>query len=319
MAGNRSLHSAARDKNDEFYTQYDDIQRELNCYYAYDKNFLRGKTVLLPCDDPEYSNFTKFFATNFKHYGLRRLISTSLGKNFSRGRIYTLDDDNWSEWSYLEGDGDFRSEEIKRLRDQADVIITNPPFSMFRDFLAWIMQANKKFLVIGNMNAITYKKIFPFVMQNKIWLGNGFRGGDPCFKVPNDYEEKNTRFWIDESGQHWRSFGNLHWFTNMELDKRHEDIKLFKRYREEPELFPRYDTLDAIEVPKTAFIPCDYFGVMGVPITFLDKYCPEQFEILGKIDTGTITEYNLANPIIDGKWKYKRIAIRRRRNEEKFR
>lgn len=309
------MNDAARAKKDEFYTQYADIQRELNCYYNYDKNFLRGKTILLPCDDPQRSNFTKFFAANFELYGLKKLISTGYAFR-GRGKIFTLDAADYpldalkDGWQYLQGDGDFRSTEVKALRDAADVIITNPPFSMFRQFLRWILDADKKFLIIGNMNAVTYKEIFPLIMQDKIWLGNGFRSGDPCFTVPDDYEEKSSRFWIDERGQKWRSFGNLHWFTNLELRKRHEDILLYMNYS--PDHYPRYDTCDAIEVSKTAEIPRDWFGVMGVPITFLDKYNPAQFEIVGKIDSGAIDSYNLANPIVNGKSKYKRIAIRRR-------
>ncbi|MBR4642430.1 MAG: adenosine deaminase [Selenomonadaceae bacterium] len=329
MAGNKNLNSAAREKNDEFYTQYDDIRREVNCYYLYDENFLRGKTVLLPCDDPEKSNFTKFFALNFKIYGLKKLIATSCAAQNSHGKIYTLEEKDLAKvdctlktlnhWEYLEGDGDFRSAEVSRLRDEADVIITNPPFSLFRDFFKWIVDAEKKFLVICNMNCVTYKEIFPLIMQNKIWLGNGFRNGDPCFTVPDDYEERSTRFWIDEHGQKWRSFGNLHWLTNLELAKRHEPMILMNYAdceRLHPKIkgvgFQKYDNFDAIDVPARDAIPGDYNGVMGVPITFLDRYCPEQFEIIGKIDTGKINEYNLANPIINGKMKYKRLAIRRR-------
>ena len=361
MSKNENLNTAARAKNDEFYTQFDDIQREMNCYYLYNENFLRGKTVLLPCDDPEWSNFTKFFAMNFDLYGLKKLISTSYAadkkkfvykpmrslfddfedwsepqfdatKDFYHGRIYTLEQAdldrvdyplkalNRCRWEYLDGDGDFRSAEVKKLRDEADVIITNPPFSMFREFLAWIMEANKKFLVICNMNCVTYKEIFPLIMQNKIWLGRGFRGGDPHFKVPNDYEERATRFWIDKSGQKWRSFGNMHWLTNLDLYKRHQPLMLMNYADCElahPKVkgvgFQHYDNYDAIEVPATDAIPSDYNGVMGVPITFLDKYCPEQFEILGKLDMGKIDEYNLGNPIINGKKIYKRLLIRHRR------
>jgi len=259
------------------------------------------------------------YAADKKKFIYRNLFDES--KDFSHGKIYTLEQNDLGKvdyplkalnrWEYLEGDGDFRSAEVKSLRDEADVIITNPPFSMFREFLAWILEANKKFLIICNMNCITYKEVFPLIKENKIWLGNGFRGGDPQFKVPADYEERSTRFWIDTDGQKWRSFGNLHWLTNMEHGKRHENISLYMKYS--PELYPRYDNYDAIEVSKTAKIPKDYAGVMGVPITFLDKYCPEQFEILGKIDTGKINEYNLANPTINGKFGYKRIAIRHKR------
>lgn len=355
MADNSNLNSAARNKNDEFYTQFYDIQREMNCYYLYDNDFLRGKTVLLPCDDPEYSNFTQFFTLNFKKYGLKKLISTSYAaekkkfiykpmqnlfdenppqfddsKDFSHGRIYTLDADDLSRvdyalnalknWQYLEGDGDFRSAEVKKLRDEADVIVTNPPFSMFREFLTWIVDADKQFLIIGNLNNVTYKEIFPLIKQNKIWLGN--TGGHLWFAVPDDYEEKATDFKIDDNGQKWRRMGNIGWFTNLDSAKRHELLQLMNMKNNvqfNPHIrgigFQRYDNYDAIDVPYVDAIPEDFDGVMGVPVTFLSKHNPDQFEILGKIDTGIINEYNLANPTINGKNVYKRIAIRHRRKK----
>ena len=327
MAGNKNLNSAAQGKNDEFYTQFDDIQRELNCYYTYDKNFLRGKTVLLPCDDPEYSNFTKFFALNFELYGLKKLISTSYAaqkkkfiykpmknlfddndlpqfdasKDFQRGRIYTLEASDFANvdyelkalknWRYLDGDGDFRFEEVKQLRDQADVIITNPPFSMFRDFLKWILDADKKFLIIGNINCITYKEVFPLIMQDKIWLGASIHSGDRKFNVPDDYPLEAATCGIDEHGQKFIHVKGVRWLTNIEHGWRHQPLQLMT-YKDcelcHPKIrgvgFQKYDNYDAIEVPATDAIPSDYNGVMGVPITFLDKYCPEQFEILGITD-----------------------------------
>ena len=364
MAGNKNLHSAAQGKNDEFYTQFDDIQRELNCYYLYDKNFLRGKTLLLPCDDPEFSNFTKFFALNFDLSGLKKLISTSYAaekkkfiykpmknlfddwdtpqfdefKDFSHGRIYTLEQKDLdkvdyplkalNKWEYLEGDGDFRSAEVKKLRDEADVIITNPPFSMFREFLAWILDADKKFLIIGNINCITYKEVFPLIMQNKIWLGPSIHSGDRKFNVPDDYPLNAATCGIDNNGKKFINVKGVRWFTNLEHGKRHEPL-LLMTYQEcekfHPKIrgvgFQKYDNYDAIEVPKTDAIPSDYEGVMGVPITFLDKYCPEQFEILDarkfalndrqkNKSTYLIKD---ADGTINGKATYARILIRHRR------
>ena len=366
MAKNRNLNAAAKAKNDEFYTQYNDIQREMNCYYLYDENFLRGKTVLLPCDDPEWSNFTKFFALNFNIYGLKKLISTSYAaakkkfiykpmrslfdefddwsepqfddaKDFTHGRIYTLEQNDidkvdyalkaLNHWEYLEGDGDFRSAEVKRLRDEADVIITNPPFSMFREFLTWIMEAGKQFLIIGNLNNATYKTIFPLFMQNKIWLGN--TGGHLWFTVPADYEEKATDFKIDEYGQKWRRMGNIGWFTNLDLAKRHERLMFMNmedNIKFNPHVrgvgFPKYDNYDAIEVPYVDAIPGDYEGVMGVPVTFLSKYNPDQFEILGHTSSNDLSPAvealrtdpkNRNRGIINGQQKYDRILIRHRR------
>ena len=351
MAGNKNLNSAAKAKKDEFYTQIADIENELWHY----QKFFEGKTVLCNCDDPYESDFFKYFMIYFNQLGLRKVIATcyagspivqteldffgtqNYNPHFDKrtqaiklevtevtdlngdgaadlADVKLLLENNRNVVTYLEGNGDFRSPECVDALKEADIVVTNPPFSLFREYVAQLIAYDKKFLIIGNMNAITYKEIFPLIKENKLWLGYGFQR-DPHFRVPDDYEERATRFWIDERGQKWRSFGNMHWFTNLDVRKRHEDILLFKRYAEEPELFPHYDNYDAIEVPKTAFIPVDYFGVMGVPITFLDKYNPNQFEIVGKIDTGRIDEYNLANPIINGKAIYKRIAIRRRRND----
>ncbi|MBR5913954.1 MAG: hypothetical protein IKZ58_06300 [Selenomonadaceae bacterium] len=322
MADNQNLNFAAKAKNDEFYTQFDDIQRELNCYLDFDKNVFRDKTILLPCDDPVYSNFTKFFALNFDFYGLKKLISTSYAPNSkkfifqpmanlfdedspvfdaskenSHGKLYTLDRESIKTKPYpvdavkldryLDGNGDFRSKEVSKLRDEADVIITNPPFSLFREFLDWIMEANKKFLIIGNINCLTYKEVFPLIKENKIWLGKGFKGSVGFFQSP--YEDYAV------SSQHKEGLiriSGIHWFTNIEHGKRHrpvtfntmaENIK-FCRHKDvkgKSILYAKYDNYDAIEVPYTDLIPCDYEGVMGVPITFLDKYCPEQFEIVG--------------------------------------
>ena len=325
MAKNDALGKAKEAKNDEFYTIYADIEKEINAYLEYDENVFRNKTILLPCDDPEWSNFTRYFAQNFEKLGLKKLISTSyaieskkykikdwqptlfeqqapwfdVDKSKIRGKIFTLDHDTNKngrididdlEWKYLEGDGDFRSDEIKRLRDEADFIITNPPFSLFREFVAWIMESGKKFAVIGNMNAITYKEIFPLLKKNDVWLGASIHSGDREFGVPKEYPLEAAGWRIDENGNHFIRVKGVRWFTNIEHGRRHEPLSLmteannikFSKHKEVKGTgYKKYDNYDAIEVPYTDAIPSDYKGVMGVPISFLDKYCPEQFEILG--------------------------------------
>ena len=323
-SGNKQLGSAKAAKNDEFYTQLADIQAEVNAYLDYDPDVFRGKTVLLPCDDPEWSNFTRFFAQNFERFGLKKLVSTSYapeakkakygidlfdfaaGRKLdpARGRILVLDRDTNGngridfddlEWSYLEGDGDFRSDEVRRLRDEADVIVTNPPFSLFREFLAWIVEAGKKFLIIGNMNAITYKEVFPLIMENKVWLGESIHSGDREFGVPDEYPLEAASFRIDEQGRHFIRVKGVRWFTNLDHGRRHQPLKLMTeadniKFSKHKEIrgtgYRRYDNYDAIEVPYTDAIPSDFAGMMGVPISFLDKYCPDQFDILGITDRG---------------------------------
>ena len=342
---NKNLSNAKNAKNDEFYTQYADIQKEVNAYIDYDADVFRGKTVLLPCDDPEWSNFTKFFAQNFQRFGLKKLISTSYAadnKGFinteAKGKVFELDHDTNGngkidiedlEWKYLEGDGDFRGEEVKRLRDDADIIVTNPPFSLFREFLAWILEGDitkqRKFLIIGNMNAITYKEVFPLIKANKMWLGATGFVSDMVFAVPKGtvvppaYKEKAER--LGYVGDYTR-LGNSCWFTSLEHGRRHQPLQLmtmadnikFSRHKElRGKEYLKYDNYDAIEVPFTDAIPSDYDGVMGVPISFLDKYCPEQFEIVG------LDRYVEDNPnyghrfTLRGKETYARILIRHRK------
>lgn len=254
--------------------------------------------------------FFRYFHGNFKYLGLKKLIASGYKtKNAEHGV--------WSEYSGdgdvavkpLKGDGDFRSEECVDLLKQADIVVTNPPFSLFREYVAQLVEYDKKFLIIGNQNAITYKEIFPLIKENKMWLGN--HGGDMKFKVPPHYEPRPTRYWQDETGQKWRSMGNTYWFTNLDHDKRHEELILYKRYT--PEEYPHYDNYDAIEVSKVAEIPCDFEGVMGVPITFLDKYNPEQFDIIG-LDRYTVPKELLVGGrvAINGKPTYARILIKRR-------
>ena len=319
---NSNLSKAKNAKNDEFYTQYLDIEKEITAYLEYNPDVFRGKTILLPCDDPEWSNFTKFFAQNFERFGLKKLISTSFApdsknykngyqpslfekndpqfdknKTVKNGKIFTLTHDktgdgktdvNDLEWHYLQGDGDFKSYEIKKLRDESDIIITNPPFSLFREFLAWIIESRKQFMIIGNMNAITYKEVFPLIKDNKVWLGATGNGSDMVFAVPRgtevDDKDRQKAARLGYIGDYTR-LGNSCWFTCIDHGRRHQPLPLMsekdiiKFGSKKP--FEKYDNYDAIEVPYVKFIPSDYDGVMGVPISFLDKYSPEQFEVIG--------------------------------------
>ena len=367
---NSNLTTAKNAKNDEFYTQYHDIEKEINAYLEFNPDVFRGKTILMPCDDPEWSNFTKFFAQNFQRFGLKKLISTSYApdskvykagyqpslfetnnpqfdqkKTTSNGKIFTLDHDttgdgiidvNDLQWTYLAGDGDFNSPEIKKLRSEADLIITNPPFSLFRQFLKWIVDANKQFCLIGNMNAITYKEVFPLIKGNQMWLGATGNGNDMVFAVPKGTEiaekdqQKAAR--LGYVGDFTR-LGNSCWFTNIDHGRRHnalplmtmEDNLKFSKHKEiKGQTYQKYDNYEAIEVPFTDSIPSDYEGVMGVPISFLDKYSPEQFEIVGcdnDIKEGKFPELinkewkgKLDRGHIDGNRIYSRILIKHRKS-----
>ena len=378
---NTNLANAKTAKNDEFYTQYPDIQKEINAYLDYDPNVFRGKTVLLPCDDPEWSNFTKFFAQNFELLGLKKLISTSYApeskkykmpyqptlfetqqpyfnpdKSKTNGKIFVLTRDvtgdnridiNDLEWQYLEGDGDFRSKEIKKLQDEADIIVTNPPFSLFREFVVWLMDAGKQFIIIGNMNALTYKEVFPLIMNNQVWLGATGFVSDMVFGVPEGTivkeSDKKKAERLGYVGNYTR-LGNSCWYTNLDHGRRHQPLKLmtmadnFKHSKHKDirtnKAYQRYDNYDAIDIPYTDAIPADYEGEMGVPISFMDKYCPEQFEIVGSFNNSDINEkskehYVLSTntkTIIDGVEKlwngpvvnmcplYKRIVIRKKQS-----
>ena len=330
MAGNVNLAAARAAKKDEFYTQWNDIENEMQAYLEYDPDVFRGKTVLLPCDDPEWSNFTKYFALNFEKFGLKKLISTGYAPHSNpaaekRGRIYILERGEDAKggdlkWDYLGGDGDFRSDEVTSLRDEADMVITNPPFSLFREFMAWITEGGVEFSAIGNMNAITYKEIFPLIKENKVWYGPSISSGNLEFRVPESYQLTSERQRVDEQGNKFVCVNGIRWFTNIEHGRCHEPLVLMtmddnliygsKRVREAA--YPHYDNYDAIEVPETKGIPSDYDGIMGVPISFLDKYNPEQFEILGFMASTLVTNYNFGYPYIDGKKKYARILIRHR-------
>ncbi len=291
---NRGLNSARDAKKDEFYTQLSDIEKELRHH----KKHFKGKVVYCNCDDPRVSNFFHFFSYNFEKLGLKKLIATcyknqniDLFSSESTEKAICLEyegDKNGNrqpdleeiEVRQLDGDGDFRSEESIELLKKSDIVVTNPPFSLFREYITQLISHDKKFLIIGNHNAITYKEIFSLIRRDKVWLG--YKNGDMAFKVPDHYEARATRFWQDENGQKWRSMGNACWFTNLDISKRHEDLLLYKNYT--PDEYPNYDNYDAIEVSRTKDIPADYDGAMGVPITFLEKYNPAQFEILGITD-----------------------------------
>ena len=321
---NETLAKAKEAKNDEFYTQYYDIEREVEAYLEYNPDVFRGKTVLLPCDDPEWSNFTLYFAQNFESLGLKKLISTSYApdskkykypiqltlfetsapqydavKAKTNGKIFVLTRDKTGdghidhddlEWDYLEGDGDFRSEEVTKLRDEADIIVTNPPFSLFREFFAWIMESGKQFIMIGNKNCVTVKEIFPYFKDNKIWSGRKEWAGGMWFRTMNKDD-------VDKvvNGVNMKNVPSI-WLTNLDHGRRHEPLQLMTmddnlKYSKHKNIrgkktYDHYDNYDAIEVPHTDAIPLDYNGVMGVPISFLDKYCPEQFEILGLTQFG---------------------------------
>jgi len=357
-----NLLKARNAKNDEFYTQWADIEKEIQAYIEFNPDVFRDKIILCPCDDPEWSNFTKFFALHFQEYGIKKLISTSYAvesktykegyqltlfekndpkfdkkKTKTNGKIFILDSKGKNKkiniddlkWDYMEGDGDFRSAEVNKLRDEVDIIITNPPFSLFREFLAWIVNAEKKFLIIGNMNAIAYKEVFPLIKENKMWLGATGNGNDMVFGVPKgatvSESDRQKAARLGYVGDYTR-LGNSCWYTNFEHGRRHKPLQVmsmednlkFSRHKEikGKKSYDKYDNYDAIEVPYTDAIPYDYDGFMGVPISFLDKYCPEQFEILGIMNTGEenkgIRYKNTPHgrPIINGVEIYIRILIK---------
>ena len=354
MAGNDNVHSSRSNKADEFYTQLSLIEKELKHY----KEHFYEKTVLCNCDDPYESNFFKYFAINFNQLKLKKLICTCYAGSpvvytqlsFFDGEEQTsevsekkpykieitevkdLNNDGAIDLTdvdillksvngkpkLLKGDGDFRSKECIELLKQADIVVTNPPFSLFREYVAQLISYEKKFIIIGNQNALSYREIFPLVKNNKMWLG--YNSGHFWFKVPDSYEEKKTDYKQDESGQKWRRMGNIGWFTNCDIEKRHENMLLYKNYS--PEEYPVYDNYNAIEVGKTADIPCDYFEAMGVPLTFMNNYNPDQFEIIGQTHSGDTSpnvealrtdKKHRHGGRINGKEKFARILIRRKR------
>lgn len=341
MAGNKSLAAANRAKQDEFYTRLSDIENELRHY----EQHFKGKTVYCNCDDPYRSNFFRYFVLNFNHLGLKKLICTCYsgmseentplslsederiktatgisGQKPYRIEVTCVDDINGADGTtdievlightdgkpeLLKGNGDFRSEECAELLKEADIVCTNPPFSLFREYLAMLYEYDKRFIIIGSQNNMTYKEVFTLMKENRLWPG--YKSGDMAFTVPDNYEPRETRYWVDESGQKWRSLGNICWFTNLDIEKRHVFLPLTRSYA--PEKYPKYDNYDAIEVKRVSEIPADYDGIMGVPVTFMDKYNPAQFEIVGN-------EYTLGidkgRGYVNGKRLYSRIFIRRK-------
>lgn len=341
---NTNLQRAKTSKDDEFYTRYEDIQKEVLHY----KSNFEDKVILCNCDDPFESNFCKFFLKYFNVLRLKRLICTSYSsskiistqlklrdqdnKKLSNKNGYVLDvkkfndsDDvisdeiindyllNSSCIKRLEGNGDFLSRECINYLEECDIVVTNPPFSLFKEFVVTIMKYKKQFLIVGNQNALTYKEIFPLLKNDKVWTGYQF--GEMKFRVPSSSKPRTTRYWIDETGQKWRSLGNAMWLTNIDNERRHKEIKLTKIYNDKD--YPRYDNFDAINVKTINDIPCDYYGIMGVPITIINKYNSEQFELIGEANHGSDNEYDLFKPIINGKEIFKRILIRRRTSEKR--
>ena len=338
MADTRQLHQAKKTKHNEFYTQLTDIENELRYY----KTHFKDKIVYCNCDDPRVSKFFLYFSLKFEDFGLKKLITTCyknqtfdlFSRHDSEKAIYLeyegdrdgnrRADPDEIEVKYLKGDGDFRNKECIELLRQADIVCTNPPFSLFRQYISQLIEYKKKFLIIGNMNAISYIDVFPLIKENKVWLGPSIHSGDREFGVPQHYPLTAATSRIDENGNKFIRVKGVRWFTNLDHAKRHEELILYKRYS--PELYPHYDNYDAIEVSKTREIPMDYEGVMGVPITFLDKYNPDQFEIVGsdyEVKLGLCPQ--LINPnyvgkldrgYINGKRMYARLMIKRRRNND---
>lgn len=342
---NVNLQKAKTCKDDEFYTRYEDIENEILHY----SSSFNGKTILCNCDDPFESNFCKFFLKNFNVLKLKRLICTSYSsskivsteiklldqnnKKISNKNGYVLDitkftskkgvisDSIINDFLHnsncvkrLTGKGDFQSLECINYLKESDIVVTNPPFSLFKEFVSLIMKYKKKFLIVGPQNALTYKEIFPLIKNDKVWTGYQF--GEMKFKVPSSSHPRTTRYWVDENGQKWRSLGNAMWLTNIDNERRHKEIKLTKLYNETD--YPKYDNYDAINVRTINDIPCDYYGIMGVPITIINRYNKEQFEIVGEANHGSDNEYDLFKPLLNGKEIFKRILIKRRISNKKI-
>ncbi|MDU4559181.1 MAG: adenine-specific methyltransferase EcoRI family protein [Negativicoccus succinicivorans] len=363
MAGNTGLSNAARNKKDEFYTDLTDIEKEMK----YHKEHFKGKTVFCNCDDPFESNFFKYFVLNFNQLGLKKLIATCYATSpISNQQLSLFDilggDEENKNKPYkavvtkiydatgdggvdmldvaelfkmgenalieLEGDGDFRSEECLELLKEADIVVTNPPFSLYREYIATLIEYEKNFLIIGNVNSMTYKEIFPLIKENKVWMGASIHSGDRKFFVPNDYPLDAAGCGVNEDGRRFIRVKGVRWWTNLDYKQRHEDLILIRKYN--PEDYPKYDNYDAIEVSKTKDIPCDYEGIMGVPITFMDKYNPDQFEILGSQRWSKSEELikahvsgdrdiaiNDKKTLINGTETYDRIFIRNKHPEHR--
>lgn len=281
-SSNKNLHNASKAKKDEFYTQLSDIEKEMKNY----KKHFKGKVIFCNCDDPFESNFFRYFAENFEYLGIKKLISTHFDEKKSTYKLEVLKDINKDGKINMEDtiridlkqNGDFRSDECVEILKEVDIVVTNPPFSLFREYVAQLIEYKKKFIIIGSTNSITYKDIFKLIKENKIWLGHGFKGGNAYFKTSHDIKDFASGVYNSET--ELVKFRNVNWFTNLDIQKRHEDLILFKTYKGNEKDYPEYDNYDAINIDITKEIPMDYKGVMGVPITFMDKYNPEQFEIV---------------------------------------
>lgn len=332
---NENFNKAKNSKKDEFYTQLSDIEKELKHY----KSHFKDKVVYCNCDDPRVSNFFHYFSYNFEKFGLKKLITTCyknqnadlFSKNKSERAIYleyngdknsnNIPDPEEIGIKHLKGDGDFRSNESIELLKQADIIVTNPPFSLFREYVSKLVEYDKKFLIIGNVNSISYKEIFKLIKENKLWLGASIHSGDREFGVPEDYPLNAAGYRVDENGKKFIRVKGVRWFTNLDYSERHEELILYKQYT--PDEYHRYDNYNAINVDKTKEIPMDYDGIMGVPITFLDRYNPEQFEIVGsdyEVKEGLLPE--IINPswkgkidrgYVNGKRMYARLLIKNKK------
>ena len=324
MANNADLNKANRAKKDEFYTQLTDIEKEMRFY----REHFRGKVVFCNCDDPEYSNFWRYFQLNFYELGLKQLISTHYEEDKPSYRMDIVSTDQGQQCGIpdyvktpLKQNGDFRSPECIEILKEADIVITNPPFSLFREYIAQLVEYGKQFIIIGNMNAIHYKEVFPLIRDNKLWIGQSIHSGDRKFHVPDDYPLNASGCGIDEDGRKFIRVKGIRWFSNIDVEQRHENLILYKTYT--PEEYPKYENYDAINIDKVADIPCDYYGDMGVPDNFLDQYNPDQFIIVGlgcgdlAKEIGITKNYRGRTDLayrVNGKDKcpYSRIIIRRK-------
>lgn len=322
MSGNKNLHTANKNKKDEFYTQLSDIEKELRNY----REQFEGKVIFCNCDDPEYSNFWRYFELNFDFLKIKKLIATHYQLEVPSYKLELVRTDEGLKKikTILDENGDFRSQECIEILKESDIVVTNPPFSLFREYVSQLVEYNKKFIIIGNVNAITYKEIFYLIKNSKIWLGQSIHSGDREFKVPNDYPLNASGSRIDEEGNKYIRVKGVRWYTNLDYKERHEDLILYKNYIDSE--FPKYDNYNAINVSKTKEIPMDYDGVMGVPITFMDKYNPDQFEILGLSASAGYSEEIVgipflgdkdARPLINGKNTYARIFIKKKLSKGK--
>ena len=333
MAGNSNLHMSRAGKTDEFYTQLSTIDDELRHY----RKYFKGKVIFCNADDPAIgedgqdhfgdglggytSNFFRYFQLNFTQLGIKKLITTHYEADKPSYKFEIVSSDHDEQIGLpdyvrtpLEGSGDFRSPECLALLEECDIVVTNPPFSLMKEYLTLLINSGKQFLILGNMNHAMYAEIFPYIFRRQVWLGHN--SGHFWFRVPDYYEAKGTDFKEDDDGQKWRRMGNICWFTNMDIEKRHQSLveTLYKKYTAEE--YPRYDNFEAIHVKKVQDIPVDYDGIISVPITFLDKHNPDEFEIVGELNHGCDSQFDLAKPILNGVAQYKRIAIRRKLAQE---